>query len=370
MFCKYQSILFKHPKNNKQYFSKVENIEPILKDRDLFKEKFYKKQWTFIGCGKCETCILAKNRIYSKRINSQFKETKYNYLITLTFDNDKVQTLINKESKEYMINNNLSISSITTLSKIKIANIIKNWKNKFNRFYKKKINFNYFLCGEYGGNTHRAHYHIILMLDVPVPDLIKQPVKDEHFKSWIFESKQYSLYDIKIINSENASKVSSYLTKYLTKQNDTNILKIKYNNFEEQLINYFLSFDDFNNDFLVVKNIEQLNNVLIYYYFLDNPKYLITFNPQFDFKKIIHQKEFIKYSRKLGITENEYVNIDRGVFFPYYRYKIEQDNNPDFRKEKNNILMYYDAKRINNIKKYFGMQTKKPKKYTNRGDIF
>ena len=152
--------LYLYEKNKDQFKSKKESLEHINNNWSIL-----------VGCGKCKYCLQKKQSRLSNYVNNQISQSNFNYLITITFDNDHIiknLKYINESPNDQQIKRGL----YTSISKNQIQNIIKNWKNKFNRFYKKKIKLNYFLCGEYGSNTKRAHYHIYLGCDMPIPYLL------------------------------------------------------------------------------------------------------------------------------------------------------------------------------------------------------
>lgn len=376
MFCKNQLLRYVDIRGN-PHIQYLGDLEQQLQRKKYLKKQIKNRKLTLIPCGKCPVCLESKKRLYQKRVTSHFKLCEYAYLITITFNNEIVQTLLTKEQQQD-INNKDIISYYSTLSKTQISNIIKNWKNKFNRYYKRKVSFHYMISGEYGGNTERAHYHIILMLDVPIPNLVKIPVKGQHFKSKFMESKQYNHYDIEPAYLSDGKKTSLYLTKYLTKDTLNETTKEKYNRFQEKQIKYF---SDNNIDLtngLVVKSKEQLQELLLWYEFYKDGYIYI---PNIEFKNITFQKEFIKISRRLGISENQEHNVDNNTFTPYYRNKyIEQElkkEPQDFLNDSYNfiqkgdyILNKYERKRRNNIERFIGKETKITKRNKNNKDIF
>lgn len=371
MFCENQMLLYKDKNNNKK-FTRISNFENELKYKQFLKSKILNREYNFIGCGKCQICLESKKRNYNNRVNSQFKQSNFAYLLTLTFNEKNIPTLLNNNQKQLILNSTNNLSEYSNLSKIKINNIIKNIKNKLNRHYKEKINLHYFLTGEYGGNTERAHYHMILMLEKPLPNLTKKPVRGNHWETPLLNSKQYGHYDLEPVYLTDNKNISYYLSKYLTK--DINSDKLKYNNFEEQQIFYMQENNIDLNNSIVIKNKEQMINM--FYYLLNIKDNIIIKNPELNFKPITYQKEFIKYSRKLGIQKNNIENIKNNVFLPYYRNKYKKDVlniEPDNQTLNwiDPVLKTYEQKRINNIKKYFGKETKITKNKNNsKKDIF
>lgn len=372
MFCKNQQILYKDVKN-KIHIEPLDNQLTYFSNKKIFLPHILNKKFTLIGCGKCETCLEAKKRIYSKRINHEFKHTNYAYLLTLTFDDGNIITIKTKQEQEQLkeIEN---ISKYTTLTKTQINNIIRNLKNKFNRYYygvktkfytPPKLKFHYFLCGEYGPNTGRSHYHIILMLEKPIPELKRLPIKNNYYESKYLKSKQYTNYTLEPIKIEPNIKVSNYLSKYLNKsQNDNNFQK--YNLFQEKQILYYHK-NNISMETPIVKNKEKFIQLLFSLLELQNNNIGPITSLDFKFTNITYQKEFIKYSRRLGISENHYENIQNNTFLPYYRYKYMNQNNLTFQNEwKDKLLNHYNDKRINNIIKYFGKNEPNKKNIKNK----
>lgn len=261
------------------------------------------KQMVPFQCGKCEYCRTSKRSKYSNRVKSQFKKTKYNYLLTFTFSNKNIKTLFTKNEYDQLLYNDPKelLSKYSILSKRQVNNIIRNLKKKFNNYYKTKVDFNYMLSGEYGGETNRAHFHIILMLSHAIPNLVKEQCRGEHFKSDFLKSKQYDNYDLEIISPQDYNSTSQYLTKYISKSNNDQLEK--YNLEEEKYIMDCLD-----------HNIE--------------PDPIITKKGKI--KKITKPREFIKISRGLGIKLDQEKKEDQEYIKQQFYYLL-----------KNNLLNYY-----------------------------
>ncbi|QCS36321.1 replication initiator protein [Capybara microvirus Cap1_SP_244] len=90
-----------------------------------------------IRCGKCEPCNLLKSQDWTKRILCEMKYFKYSYFITLTYDNYHLRDINTRD----------------------IQLFIKKLRKKIDRKLK------YICCGEYGSETKRPHYHMILLSD-------------------------------------------------------------------------------------------------------------------------------------------------------------------------------------------------------------
>lgn len=385
-------------KNNEHISKSSYSFMKLIRTFDISTiKRFLAEQKIILNfCGKCDYCNDLRQQSYIKRVKSQFKMSKYSYLITLTFSNDKINMFLPKKFCKSLKPE--QYSQFSNLSKIEISNIIKNWKNKLNRFYRTKIKLHYFLCGEYGSLTNRSHYHILLMLDYPLPNLEKQNIKGNHFKSSLIDSKQYSMYDIEATNK--SISCSSYISKYLAKSKKNN--KSNYNYFETKQLKWYIENCpyDFEKYFLF-KDKEQLLKFLLLYE-LEEYEYIYNcfkYNVK-TFKKVNKQSEFLKTSRKLGISNDIYFNIINGVINNYYfnKLKFEYFNCWNLLNTLyfscicfNNILyvdlnigcyllyiyMYYliyiikfiNTKKKNNIYKYFYKNLKITKKVNDNGKI-
>lgn len=86
-----------------------------------------------IPCGKCEGCRAQKSIEWSVRLYHELQSYKQASFLTLTYDDAHLKQELCKEDLQ-----------------------------KFFKRMRKKYAFRYFACGEYGGQTHRAHYHAII----------------------------------------------------------------------------------------------------------------------------------------------------------------------------------------------------------------
>lgn len=299
-----------------------------------------------VSCGKCINCL--KNKVFglSFKVQKEMEKEQFNYcyLFTITFNDQNQLYLINKDKLDIMLKDNKDISKYspyTTLSKNKINNVIRNLKKKLNNYYKCKVSFSYLLSGEYGSRTGRAHYHILLMLSHPFPDLKVDKITKRdnlhHLKSKLLNSKQYDLYDLVEVN--NYITTAGYVCKYLMKQQDFKD-KDNYSKFstkQEKII-----FQKFINDYGI------------------------------DIDNVKKQAPFIKKSQKLGIFRTLKENIDHNTLTPYYLnkywksfvFKNKKDKDiPDFEFEFYKTLkkqfVFNDR---HNMNLWFSIFTKKNKK--------
>lgn len=98
---------------------------------------------TPVPCGKCLNCCADRSRDWSIRLLLELEVMKNAVFVTLTYNDDHLPLMPG--------------SGTPTLCVRDVQLFFKRLRKKFNP---RKIRF--FLCGEYGSNTHRPHYHAIL----------------------------------------------------------------------------------------------------------------------------------------------------------------------------------------------------------------
>lgn len=96
-----------------------------------------------VPCGKCQPCFARRVSGWSKRLMEEEKDAILSWFVTLTYDNDHVP---------------LTKNGFMTLVKKDVQDFMKRL-----RYYSPKgVKIKYYAAGEYGSDTMRPHYHIIL----------------------------------------------------------------------------------------------------------------------------------------------------------------------------------------------------------------
>lgn len=93
------------------------------------------------NCHKCAACIAQKRSEWTFRLLQEMKIATSAYFLTLTYSDEHVPKDLN-------------------LSKEELQNFFKRLRVAQSKVTKSQIR--YYAIGEYGENTHRPHYHIIL----------------------------------------------------------------------------------------------------------------------------------------------------------------------------------------------------------------
>lgn len=118
-----------------------------------FKSKCLKPIWLkkseiYVPCGQCLRCQKSTAMGWIVRLSEELKLAKSAHFMTYTYDETKVP---------------LTKLAFQTLDKSHLTNYYKQLRNLHVKRYKTNVPIRYFACGEYGSETHRPHYHDILM---------------------------------------------------------------------------------------------------------------------------------------------------------------------------------------------------------------
>lgn len=131
-----------------------------------------------IPCGRCIGCRLEYSRQWANRCMLELQYHKSSYFVTLTYNEEHVphSWYANPESGE-------ALPSLT-LRKTDCQKFMKRLRKNFPD---QKIRF--FLCGEYGPETFRPHYHAILF-GLELNDLVVYKKSPEGFVYYTSDSLQ------------------------------------------------------------------------------------------------------------------------------------------------------------------------------------
>lgn len=107
-----------------------------------------------VPCGKCLGCRLDKSREWANRCMMELKYHQESYFLTLTYDDLHLPTT------EFVDEDGV-ITNIPTLVKKDFQDFIKRLRTNLER-RGDTSKIRYYGCGEYGTDTHRPHFHIIV----------------------------------------------------------------------------------------------------------------------------------------------------------------------------------------------------------------
>lgn len=148
-----------------------------------------------VPCGKCEACLSNRAAQWSFRLEQELKHSVGAcYFITLTYDEDHVP-----------IENN-----VRTFNKEHVQILIKNIRNAI-----RPKPVKYFVVSEYGGQTFRPHYHMLLFNFPYDYRLLGQFPREKLIGSLLMKYWPYGQVDIGTITSASITYCTTYVLQYL-----------------------------------------------------------------------------------------------------------------------------------------------------------
>lgn len=108
-----------------------------------------------VPCGKCIECLKDRQNSWKIRLQEEARDHKYVYFFTLTYRDDTVPFTFDDDGNK-----------VLHVRKSDIQLWIKRHRISYQRYFKRDIDFKYFICSEYGPNTGRPHYHGIIFTDI------------------------------------------------------------------------------------------------------------------------------------------------------------------------------------------------------------
>lgn len=151
-----------------------------------------------VPCGHCLNCMISKQSalefLAKKELYDVYRTGRGASFITLTYDDEHIPR---------------NDDNLVTLRKHDVQCWLKNVRRQM-EYHNKKIPFKYIMCGEYGDDFGRPHYHIVFL------GLTDAQVVDYSRKLW-----KNGLCDIGVLGQGGLR----YICKYMTKQNPSKDVK-------------------------------------------------------------------------------------------------------------------------------------------------
>lgn len=161
----------------------------------------YVDRYIRVPCGKCFACRRKRQQDWSFRIQEEARSCVQKggsvYFVTLTYDDDHLPHMIDKDTGEMF--------GVPSLNTLEIGKFVRKLRKRFG-----SESLRYFGCGEYGDHKTdnlRPHYHVVLFL--------KENMRAEQLRPFIIDSWGKGLvlgiYPI-------SSKLAEYVAKYSLKR--------------------------------------------------------------------------------------------------------------------------------------------------------
>lgn len=189
------------------------------------KDKYGQDNVFVLPCSSCPSCRRNYAFEWSIRCSLEASLHKYNYFITLTYDDYHIKTACKKDLDKF-----------------------------FDRLegFKHKNKFLYFACQEEGELNHRIHFHVAIFGDKPFT--LINPVKKDRFYHYhakeLFDLWTFGLHDIAPFESSCARYIAKYTSKSNAKLFMSRNIGKQYviNNFQKIIDNNFILYGEFGSD--------------------------------------------------------------------------------------------------------------------------
>lgn len=174
---------------------------------DGFKERTFSDgcyhDFIRIPCGKCIGCRMDYSRSWADRLTyHSFGKEDSSWFITLTYDDDHIVDLDHSENYD-----------LYALRYDDMTDFIKKLRNKFRGF-----DIDYFYSGEYGDDSFRPHFHMIIY-NLPLEDLQFWKCNDNgdpiYISDTISEAWKKGFCTISPFNWRSAAYTARYVEKKL-----------------------------------------------------------------------------------------------------------------------------------------------------------
>ena len=156
----------------------------------------YRKELILRGtpfpCGQCLACRINRRRVWTHRMMLESYKHDASVFITLTYRDEDLP---------------ISLSGKPTLCVRDVQLFIKRLRFMFSKRFGSLGRFRYYICGEYGPQTARPHYHGILF------------GVSEEYADWIKQAWGHGdRFDCKPVVEEMIQYVAGYVTKKVVKR--------------------------------------------------------------------------------------------------------------------------------------------------------
>ncbi len=192
--------------------------KPNGKRAIVFSEPPRKGTWelVFLPCGQCIGCRLKRSRDWAIRCVHEMKMHNQNCYLTLTYDDNHVPWS--------------NVTGEQTLFQKHLTDFLKRL-----RYYLKDVKIRYFACGEYGDETFRPHYHVIIFGWRPDDIVFYKPSKDGFY--YYFSEFLDSVWTHgRVIVADATYETCAYVARYVTKKLNGDAGKEKYEGIQPEFV--------------------------------------------------------------------------------------------------------------------------------------
>lgn len=171
---------------------------------------------TIIPCRKCIGCKLDYSRDWANRGYLEIKNSKHNYFVTITYDDEHLPMLEEIETKD-----GITYTKTEEWKGVLIPQHLQKFIHDIRQYYKRKYNHDgikYLSCGEYGTKNGRPHYHIIFFnLPLETEKFYNTKLIEHNYYSQHETIEKYWKRGFSYVGTANWNTIA-YVSRYVTKK--------------------------------------------------------------------------------------------------------------------------------------------------------
>lgn len=167
-----------------------------------------------IPCGKCIGCQRDRAKQWAVRCAAEYETTPDKaacWFVTLTYDDDHLPFGMCTQYDTFT-GEVLEEAAVPSLRK----KDLQDWFKRLRWYYNEIHGIRYLACGEYGGQTARPHYHVILF-NVHIDDLVPYKSKDSSALYFTSASMDKVWMHGQVLIARYDFHTADYVAKYLVK---------------------------------------------------------------------------------------------------------------------------------------------------------
>lgn len=200
------------------YDGKISFTGAYIKDAEASKEFNQKlenakniKSVKIIPCGQCISCRLNKAKDWSNRLMLEAREYKYNYFITLTYNDENlpIKRVYNDNTGEILTGFTLKKEDLEKFN----HDLRQFWLRKYDH-----VGIRYYECGEYGSINERPHYHGIIFNLPNLDDLKLYKITPQGNTLYTSETLEKIWKKGYVIIGEVTWESANYVARYVLKK--------------------------------------------------------------------------------------------------------------------------------------------------------
>lgn len=177
------------------------------------------RRYQEVPCGKCIECLIDRQNAWIYRLFLEQDNSEHSLFVTLTYDVENLPLSLEDGTKERYIDY-IKRKSIDYCEPTLYPDDFTLYMKRL-RKNAKLTDCKYFMCGEYGSDDGRPHYHMAFFYNRANPELVESVIES----AWPF--------GFVTIEPLIQNRIA-YVCKYITEESDTSVGKLQFPYYNRQ----------------------------------------------------------------------------------------------------------------------------------------